>query len=116
VLVFDNWTGNADGRQCVFYRAMIRRDDLGGGHAGFVARMIDHAFNGPNWDFPESPLQGLYERRAVYDGVSAPDDFQPWLDQVFFSGGGDRIVPGRASHRDGLKVKRRARAAAGTLV
>ena len=24
--------------------------------------MIDHgyAFNGPNWDFPESPLQGLY--------------------------------------------------------
>jgi hypothetical protein len=89
ILVFDKWVGNADGRQSVFYRAMVRRTDPGapsgpGGRPGFVARMIDHgfAFNGPNWDFPESPLQGLYARRLVYDCVQSLDDFEPWLDQV----------------------------------
>src|ERR1022692_1225633 len=89
ILVFDKWVGNADGRQSVFYRAMVRRGDPGstpgtGGRPGFVARMIDHgfAFNGPNWDFPESPLQGLYARRLVYDSVRSLDDFQPWLAQV----------------------------------
>jgi len=83
ILVFDKWTGNADGRQCVFYRAMVRNED-GGGSPGFVARMIDHgfAFNGPHWDFPESPLQGLYARRLVYDAVRSLDDFQPWLNQI----------------------------------
>ena len=83
ILVFDKWTGNADGRQCVFYRAMVRRED-GGGRPGFVARMIDHGFtfNGPHWDFPESPLQGLYARRLVYETVRSLDDFQPWLDQI----------------------------------
>jgi hypothetical protein len=83
ILVFDKWTGNADGRQCVFYRAMVRRDD-GGGRPGFVARMIDHGFtfNGPHWDFPESPLQGLYARRLVYEAVRSLNDFQPWLDQI----------------------------------
>lgn len=82
ILVFDKWVANADGRQCVFYRAL-----LGNGRAaqpGFVARMIDHgfAFNGPNWDFPDSPLQGLYARRMVYDDVRSLEDFQPWLDLV----------------------------------
>jgi hypothetical protein len=44
--------------------------------------MIDHgfAFNGPHWDFPDSPLQGLYARRQVYDEVRSLRDFQPWLD------------------------------------
>lgn len=82
VLVFDKWAANADGRQCVFYRAMVRRGE--GGQPGFVTRMIDHgfAFNGPNWDFPDSPLQGLYARNLVYESVRSLDDFQPWLDQV----------------------------------
>ena len=77
VLVFDKWTGNADGRQSVFYRAMVRRE-TGGGRPGFVARMIDHgyAFNGPHWDFPESPLQGLYARRVVSESVRGLEDFQ----------------------------------------
>ena len=84
ILVFDKWVGNADGRQGVFYRAMVRRTDSRGGHASFVARMIDHgyAFNGPNWDFPESAVQGLYARKLVYDSVRSLDDFEPWLDQV----------------------------------
>ena len=25
ILVFDKWAANADGRQCVFYRALVRR-------------------------------------------------------------------------------------------
>ena len=84
ILVFDKWVGNADGRQSVFYRAMVRHTDSGGGHASFVARMIDHgyAFNGPHWDFPESAVQGLYARKLVYHGVRSLDDFEPWLDQV----------------------------------
>jgi len=88
ILVFDKWVGNADARQSIFYRAMVKRDAQSGGapnaRPGFVARMIDHgyAFNGPNWDFPDSPLQGLYARRVVYESVRSLDDFQPWLDQV----------------------------------
>jgi len=88
ILVFDKWTGNADGRQCVFYRAMVRQEaGRGGGRTstpGFVARMIDHgyAFNGPHWDFPESAVQGLYARPLVYRSVRSLDDFQPWLQQV----------------------------------
>ncbi len=84
ILVFDKWTANSDGRQCVFYRALVRRPDGPDPKAGFVALMIDHgfAFNGPHWDFPESAVQGLYARRLVYDGVRSLDDFQPWLDQV----------------------------------
>ena len=80
ILVFDKWAGNADGRQFIFYRANIR----GQSKPSFVARMIDHgfAFNGPHWDFPESPLQGLYARRLVYDGVRSLDNFQPWLDHL----------------------------------
>jgi hypothetical protein len=84
MLVFDKWTGNADGRQCVFYRAMVRGLQQAAGRPGFVARMIDHGFtfNGPHWDFPESAVQGLYARRVVYEPVRSLDDFQPWLDQV----------------------------------
>jgi len=46
--------------------------------------MIDHgfAFNGPNWDFPESAVQGIYPRRVVYDSVRSRDDFDPWLQLV----------------------------------
>jgi hypothetical protein len=84
IFVFDKWTGNADGRQCIFHRAMIRGTNPAAGRAGFVARMIDHgfAFNGPHWDFPESAVQGLYARRMVYDSVRSLDDFEPWLGMV----------------------------------
>jgi hypothetical protein len=86
ILVFDKWVANADGRQSIFHRALVHRTEY---HApasrpGFVARMIDHgfAFNGPHWDFPESPIQGLYHRRQVYESVRSLDDFRPWLDLV----------------------------------
>ena len=83
ILVFDKWTANADGRQSVFYRAKVRRG-AEEARSGFVVKMIDHgfAFNGPNWDFPESAIQGLYARKAVYESVRSLDDFHPWLSQV----------------------------------
>jgi hypothetical protein len=90
VLVLDKWACNTDGRQAVFFRARIR-DWLpsGGGKVhpmklGFVAIMVDQGFefNGPHWDFPESPVQGLYSRKLVYENVKSLSDFEPWLDQV----------------------------------
>jgi hypothetical protein len=87
VLVFDKWAGNADGRQSIFYRARIHDwspQAVVQPKAAFVALMIDHGFifDGPHWAFNDSPLQGLYPRRAVYDRVTSLDDFQPWLDRV----------------------------------
>src|ERR1700730_6074064 len=79
-LVFDKWMANADGRQSVFFRARLKDSRK----MGFVALMIDHGFvfNGPHWDFPDSPVQGLYARPSVYEGVRSLESFQPWLDRV----------------------------------
>jgi len=54
--------------------------------AGFVAQMMDHGYilDGPHWKFPDSPLQGLYFRPAVYQRVRGWEDFQPWLDRVVY--------------------------------
>lgn len=89
VLVFDKWVANADGRQAVFFRARVREWLPGSAeeHAlsmGFVAMMIDQgfAFNGPGWDFPESPVQGLYLRKLVYENVESLAQFEPWLARV----------------------------------
>ncbi len=51
---------------------------------GFISLMIDHGFvfNGPHWEFPDSPIQGLYMRTSVYREVRGWDDFQPWLDRI----------------------------------
>jgi len=87
-LVFDKWTGNADGRQAIFFRAQLKdwipQLKAGPKKMGFVALMIDHGFifNGPHWNFTESALQGLYPRRMVYEPVTGLEDFQPWLDRV----------------------------------
>ncbi len=85
-LVFDKWTANADGRQAIFFRARLKEwfGDPSNQRRGFVALMIDHGFilNGPHWDFPESPVQGLYPRRGVYRTVSSFNDFEPWLERV----------------------------------
>jgi hypothetical protein len=87
-LVFDKWVGNADSRQAVFFRAHAKSWTPLKGEApnriGFFAQMIDHgfSFNGPHWQFGDSPLQGLYFRTSVYDEVNSLDSFQPWLDLV----------------------------------
>lgn len=88
VLVFDKWVGNADSRQAVFFRARAKKwTPLKGeatGKTGFYAQMIDHgfAFSGSNWEFLDSPLQGLYFRTSVYSQVNSLDSFQPWLSMV----------------------------------
>jgi len=86
MLVLDKWTANSDGRQSVFFRSRLKQWSPSGSVArtGFVAWMIDQGFlfNGPHWDFPDSPLQGLYHRPLVYESVTSLDDFQPWLDLV----------------------------------
>ncbi len=87
-LVFDKWTGNADGRQSVFFRARLRdwsgRPEAHPLKLGFVALMVDHGFifDGPRWDFSDSPVHGLYPRKLVYSQVRGLKDFEPWLDQV----------------------------------
>lgn len=87
-LVFDKWVGNADSRQAVFFRARAKTWTPIRGEApnriGFFAQMIDHgfSFNGPHWQFGDSPLQGLYFRTSVYDEVNSLESFQPWLDLV----------------------------------
>lgn len=88
ILVFDKWTANADARQSIFIRARLREFAPAlSDHplrTGFIALMMDHGyiFNGPHWDYPDSPLQGIYYRPMVYGSVSGFDDFQPWLDRV----------------------------------
>ncbi|MBV8897274.1 MAG: phosphatidylinositol kinase [Acidobacteriaceae bacterium] len=88
MLVFDKWVGNADSRQAVFFRARAKSwTPLKGetpGRLGFFAQMIDHgfAFNGPTWQFQDTPLQGLYFRTRIYDEVRSIDSFQPWLSMV----------------------------------
>jgi hypothetical protein len=88
ILAFDQWTGNADARQAVFFRARVK-DWLPGSTAhplrlGFVAHMMDNGyiFDGPHWQLTDSPLRGLYFRPAVYRGVGGLRDFQPWLDRI----------------------------------
>jgi len=88
MLVFDKWTSNADSRQSVFLRARLREWIPNAAdhplRLGFAALMIDHGylFDGPHWEFADSPIQGLYFRPLVYESVRSLDDFQPWLDQV----------------------------------
>src|SRR5947209_4676060 len=87
-LVFDKWVANADSRQAVFFRARAKAwTPLKGetpARTGFFAQMIDHgfAFNGPHWEFQDSPIQGLYFRTTVYDEVKSMESFQPWLEMV----------------------------------
>jgi hypothetical protein len=88
MLAFDQWMGNADSRQAIFFRARLREwlpaFEAHPQRLGFVAQMVDHgfAFDGPHWRFSDSPLQGLYFRPGVYQGVRGLDDFEPWLERI----------------------------------
>lgn len=76
MVVFDKWTCNCDGRQLVF-----RRQE----NEGYAMACIDQGFcfNGGEWNFPDSPLRGLYCDKTIYrDHVKSLDDFEPWLSRV----------------------------------
>jgi hypothetical protein len=87
-LAFDKWTGNADGRQSIFFRAPLAEwmPQYRGSpqKVGFVALMIDHGFlfNGPHWEFVSGVGYGTYMRRVVYDAVTGMDAFEPWLGRI----------------------------------
>jgi hypothetical protein len=80
-LVFDKWVSNADGRQAVFYRAQIHTETPGYPSVGWVAQFIDNglAFQGNDWTFCDSPIQGIYARPIVYGQRPSFRDFEPWL-------------------------------------
>jgi len=87
-LVFDKWTGNADARQAVFFRAKVTEGPSSQSppspRLGFVAQMVDngYVFEGPHWRLKDSPLQGVYFRPVVYRSVRGFKDFEPWLERI----------------------------------
>src|SRR4029077_2167925 len=76
MLVFDKWTCNTNGGQAIFLRAQ--------GEPRYRALMIDQGFcfNAGEWNFPDAPLRGLYNRHSVYRHVTGMDSFEPWLTRV----------------------------------
>lgn len=75
-LVLDRWTGNADGRQVVFFRNSRQRK--------YQACFIDqgYCFNSHEWTFPDLPLQGVYYRNYVYSDVTGWESFEPVLSRA----------------------------------
>ncbi|MBI2687687.1 MAG: hypothetical protein HYX27_15355 [Acidobacteria bacterium] len=88
VLAFDKWAGNSDSRQAIFFRAKLAewRSHAGENplHVGFLAQMMDHGylFDGPNWEFRDAPLFGLFFRPIVYRNVRGLQDFAPWIERI----------------------------------
>lgn len=76
MLVFDKWTCNCNGRQVVFCRPSPRQR--------MRVYMIDQGFcfNAGDWNFPDSPLRGVYSRNIVYKTITGWDSFEPWLSRV----------------------------------
>jgi hypothetical protein len=83
-MAFDKWVSNADGRQAVFYRAQITTRMPGYPSVGWVAEFIDNgsAFQGCDWTFCDSPIQGIYARRIVYGQRPSLRDFDLWVSAI----------------------------------
>jgi hypothetical protein len=84
-LVCDKWLSNADGRQCIFYRARIQtpgEDNVN--RVGWVTQMIDNGltFQGKDWKFRDSPVQGVYCRTSAYGKSVCLRDFEPWIERL----------------------------------
>jgi hypothetical protein len=76
VLVLDKWAGNADGRQVVFTKPATARK--------YSVTFIDqgYCFNCSDWNFPDSPLRGVYARNAPYQQVTGWESFEPVLSRA----------------------------------
>ena len=76
VLVLDKWAGNADGRQVIFTKPATARK--------YSATFIDqgYCFNAGEWNFPDSPLRGVFSRNCVYQDVTGWDSFEPALNRA----------------------------------
>jgi len=73
ILALDKWAGNCDSRQAIFTRRHRERT--------YRANFIDHGFcfAAGDWDFPDAPLRGIYDRNRVYAKVTGWESFEPWL-------------------------------------
>jgi HipA-like kinase len=76
--VFDKWTCNCDGRQMIFTRPAADEN------SPYSPWMIDNGFcfNDGEWNFPDSPIRGVYPRRLVYESVRGFQSFEPFLSRV----------------------------------
>jgi len=76
--VFDKWTCNCNGRQVIFFRTV---DQEGPAYSGLL---IDQGFcfNDGDWNFPDSPIRGLYPRRWIYEKVEGFKSFEPFLSRI----------------------------------
>jgi HipA-like protein len=76
MLAVDKWLGNANGRQAVYWKKTQERR--------YTATFIDqgYCFNAGEWNFPDSPLRGVYSRNCVYQHVEGWESFAPWLARV----------------------------------
>lgn len=87
-LVFDKWASNSDARQAIFFRRRIKawlsEAEVLPQQKGFIVQMIDHgyAFDGPKWEFLDTPMAGLYFRSIVYRKLDSPERLEPWLSRA----------------------------------
>ena len=92
MLVFDEWTGNTNGRQTLFLSeldssypsALLTVTRTGGAGPGYRTFMIDQGFcfSAGDWKFPDAPLRGLYSCNRVYEGITGMQSFGPWLERL----------------------------------
>ena len=82
MLALDKWTCNANGRQAVYWKKARERK--------YTAAFVDqgYCFNAGEWNFPDSPLRGVYAFNAVYRDVRGWQDFEPALTKI------EAIAPG----------------------
>src|SRR6185437_5306528 len=75
-LALDKWLCNCDGRQVVFARPTPK--------AKMLVYFVDFGFcfNAGDWNFPDSPNRGVYQRDMVYRSVTGWDSFEPWLSRI----------------------------------
>jgi hypothetical protein len=78
MLAFDKWTGNTDARQALYWKLRLDRD------RNYKLTFIDHGhcFNAGEWNFPDHPLRGTCENKAVYFDIASWQSFSPWLSRI----------------------------------
>jgi hypothetical protein len=76
IFALDKWCSNADHRQAIFYQSAI--------HGPHRAVFIDQGdcFGGGAWTFSDAPENGNFLQRAVYQGVTNWDSFEPYLSRL----------------------------------
>jgi len=84
ILAFDKWASNADGRQAIFHRGQTTSVAFAFSERRWVAQMIDNGsmFQGEDWTFLDSPVQGLYVHPAIYGSRPILQDFDPWIERI----------------------------------